>query len=172
MRIPGSDVVSAWWEALEVRERRILVMGSLALAGLLGTFLFWLPLEERLALAEERLAERADTLGWMRRSADQVRRLRAAGAGVRTMKSTGESLLSLGDRTARENGLGEALQRVEPEGADRVRFQFEKVSFDALLGWLAKLENRFGVRVVQLSIEKETTPGQVRARLVLAGHSG
>ncbi len=68
--------------------------------------------------------------------------------------------------------MGEALQRGEPESADRVRLHFEKVSFDALLGWVANLEHRFGIRVAQLSIEKETTPGQVRVRLVLIWRSG
>ncbi len=101
MRIPGSDAFYAWWSTLATRERRILVAGAVLLTGLLGTFLFWLPLEERLALAESLLAERLDTLQWMRRSASEVRQLRAAGAGVKAVESTDESLLSLGDRTAR-----------------------------------------------------------------------
>lgn len=171
LNLPGMEGAAAWWSALDSRERRVLLAGGGLLAVLLAVFLFWLPLEERLETARDLLTERQETLRWMRDAADEVRLLRAAGVASRSVQSTSESLLSLGDRTARESGLGEALQRVEPESADRVRFQFDKVSFDALLGWLAMLESRFGIRADQVSIEKGEAPGQVRARLVLAWHS-
>ncbi|MCK5530073.1 MAG: type II secretion system protein M, partial [Halopseudomonas aestusnigri] len=43
----------------------------------------------------------------------------------------------------------------------------DAVGFDALMGWLAELELRQGLRVSELMIEGQQAAGQVSARLLL-----
>lgn len=170
-KTPGMEKFAQRWADLADRERQMVLGGGVALVALVFVFQFWLPLEAGLQQGNIAAGERAAALKWMEESAREVVRLRAAGGGIPTA-SGGESLLSLADRTARSQGLGEALQRVEPEGPDRVRFQFEKASFEQVLNWLAALERRYGVQAQSVTIDKEVAPGMVRARLVLTWRQG
>ncbi|MBF0261847.1 MAG: type II secretion system protein M [Magnetococcales bacterium] len=161
-----------WLATLGRRERRLVVGGVLVVAVvLIETFaiepgLEWLEGRRRF------VAGRAETLAQMHRSAAEVTRLRAAGAGKGTVGGKealiDESLLSLADRTAKEQGLGAALKRVEPEGEGRVRLWFDKASFEGLMAWLEGLATRHGARVENITLDREETPGLVRARVGLA----
>lgn len=158
------------WSTLAAREQRMLLGGSLMLVVLLVIFLFWIPLQERLHQGKLLLKERQAMVLWMDQSKQEVLQLRATQGTKKSSGTQKKSLLSLSDQTAREQGLGETLKRVEPEGSKRVRLWFEKVSFDQLLTWLATLNQHNGVQVEQLTLEKEEeTPGKVRVRLVLGG---
>lgn len=159
------------WRALRARERLVLVGGGAGLTILLVVFLFWIPLQERLAQERRTLTERTATVQWMQKVAAEVAKQRALQGTHANGKKKGKgSILSLVDQTARSQGLSDALTRVEPEGTARVRLSFEKVSFNALMGWLALLDQRHHVNVQQLSLEAEGTTGKVRARLVLGDH--
>lgn len=160
-----------WLTTLGRRERRLVVGGTLVVAVvLIETFaiepgLEWL--EGRRRFVEGRAA----TLAEMRRSAAEVARLRDAGGAKGTVGKESlpdESLLSLADRTAKEQGLGAALKRVEPEGEGRVRLWFDKVPFEGLMAWLEGLATRHGARVENITLDREETPGLVRARVGLA----
>ncbi|MEO5347331.1 MAG: type II secretion system protein M [Magnetococcus sp. YQC-9] len=173
MSVPGFwSWPGRWLATLGRRERRMVMGGALLITVILiESFvvepgLEWLEGQRRLVTARE------ETLGQMRRSAQEVARLKAAGAGQSTTVGKGgrsdESLLSLADRTAKEQGLGAALRRVEPEGEGRVRLWFEKVAFDGLIVWLHDLESRFGAQVENITVDREENPGQVRCRVGLA----
>lgn len=157
-----------YWFALNPRERLVLTGGTMLLIALLVVFLFWLPIQEQLAQEKQKLAERVTTLQWMQQASTEVARLQPLRKTSPQKKDDEhKSILSLADQTARNQGLGDALKRVEPEGTTRVRLSFENVSFDGLLDWLAILNQQHDIQVQQLTIEADETPGQVQARLVL-----
>ena len=149
--------------ALSPRERRMLLIGALALAAIL-IFGMLIPLDRTVAHAQQRLAKKRTDLSWMQSVAPQVALLPPAAA------ANGESLLVIVDRSAREAGLASALSGSEPGGPGNLSVRLEKAPFDVLVGWLARLAQQNGVTVDSAVIEKSGAPGLVNANIVL--HAG
>ncbi|HVN45422.1 MAG TPA: type II secretion system protein M [Steroidobacteraceae bacterium] len=149
--------------ALSPRERRMLLIGAIAAVAIL-IFGLLIPLDRSVARAQERLAKKRADLSWMQSVAAQMALLPPASA------ATGESLLVIVDRSAREAGLANALSGSEPGGPGNLSVRLEKAPFDVLVGWLTRLAQQNGVTVDSAIIEKSGAPGLVNASIVL--HSG
>lgn len=156
--------VNRWFNALDARERFLVVAGGLLLLVLLLYALVWRPIGERVERLRVTVAEQTALAQWMASAAAEVARLRASGAGVRGER---QSLLSLTDGSARQAGLGGAIRRIEPEGSDRVRIVLEQAGFDTLVTWLERLASRHGVIIETVTVERRNEPGAVNASLVL-----
>ncbi len=159
-------MIRSYWQNLMPRERWMLILGVAAVV----TTLFYLLLLEPYQNERERLDQdielQRELLGWMRGAAVEMQRLRGGGATPRGSAGAETPLLTLVDGSARRQGLGEALKRVQPDGQSGVRVWLEQVEFDALLPWLESLERDSGVKVSSLVIEPQD-PGRVKARLSL-----
>jgi general secretion pathway protein M len=145
------------------RERR-LVLGGLALAAAILIFGVLIPLDRSVAHAHQRLARKRADLTWMQGVAPEL------AASAPAPAATGESLLVIIDRSARESGLGGALAGSEPGGPGSLSVRLVKAPFDTLVGWLGRLARQNGLSVESATIEKTDTPGLVNAAIVL--HSG
>ncbi|HXW73549.1 MAG TPA: type II secretion system protein M [Steroidobacteraceae bacterium] len=149
--------------ALSPRERRIVIGGGL-LALLLLIFGVLVPLDRSVAHAQQRLAKKHADLAWMQSVAGEI-----AASGP-PPASTGESLLVIVDRSARESGLASSLAGSEPGASGSLSVRLEKAPFDVLIAWLARLAQQNGVAVDSATIEKAGGPGLVNAAIVL--HAG
>lgn len=153
-----------YWDQLQVRERRILLFGAVAVL-LMGLYvLVWEPLVDGRARLEREVAEQRALLGWMEQSAREVRALRGSSTPRR---NTGQSLMAVVDRTARAQGLGEVLERVQPDGENAVRVWLTQAPFDQSLRWLDKLTAEQGLRVTGLVVERSPEPGKADVRITL-----
>lgn len=152
-----------YWDQLQPRERRVLLLGAIALVLLLLYALVWSPFQQTLSRLDSSIVEQRNTLGWMQQAAQEARSLRGTHAPV----SDGRSLLAVTDETARAHGLGTAVKRVQPDGQHTVRVWLEGARFDDILQWLATLTGKHGVKVTSFGAERSTADGQVHARLVL-----
>jgi general secretion pathway protein M len=157
--------MNAWWQGLAERERRLLLVGALLVALLLGWALVWEPLDRSRVDWRQRAVAAEANLQWMRSAAEQLQRQRAAGGGA--VVTDGRSLLARVDSGAREAGLGGALLRVEPTGPDQVRVQFQQAGFDDLMQWLEQIAQQQAVRVSELSVQRAQGVGLVDARVGL-----
>ncbi len=160
----------AWWDGLATRERRIVMLAGLALL-LVIAFLFVVePGLERRSALNSQLQTLVNEQAWMQAQEPAVRaQARAAGA-TPAARTTG-SPLGVVDVSARSAGLGSALRRVRPlESA--VEAELEGAPYTALVGWLATLESRHGLRVVSLSIDRGNEPGRVNAQLRIESANG
>ena len=146
--------------ALSPRERRIVIGGGL-LALLLLIFGVLVPLDRSVAHAQQRLAKKHADLAWMQSVAGEI-----AASGP-PPASTGESLLVIVDRSARESGLASSLAGSEPGASGSLSVRLEKAPFDVLIAWLARLAQQNGVAVDSATIEKAGGPGLVNAAIVL-----
>jgi len=146
--------------ALSPRERRMVLIGALALVAIL-IFGMLIPLDRSVAHTQQRLAKKRADLSWMQTVAPQIALLPPPAA------ANGESLLVVVDRSARESGLASALSGSEPGGPGNLTVRLEKAPFDALVGWLARLSQQNGVTVDSAVIEKTGSPGLVNASIVL-----
>jgi general secretion pathway protein M len=149
--------------ALSARERRMLI-GSAVLVVILLVFGVLVPLDRSVAHAQQRLAKKHADLTWMQSVAPEIT---AAGPPP---GATGESLLVIIDRSARESGLANSLAGSEPGAPGSLSVRLEKAPFDTLIAWLARLAQQNGVTVDSATIEKAGAPGLVNAALVL--HAG
>lgn len=156
-----------WWNGLESRERRTLLLGGIALAIILYFFAVWLPAHREVDRLTGRLAEQRTLLAWMQQASAEALSLRAAGAGGQTIGIGNQALFSFVDQSAREAGLASALRQVEPTGEQRVRVTLQQANFDQLMNWLVTLKTRHGVEASAVSVRRGENPGLVDAQLIL-----
>lgn len=152
----------AWYERLSERERRIVLFGGIA-GVVLVLLAIVLPLNRNITQSRQRVVTKQSDLAFIQNAAPQ---LAAAGPGIGTA-ATGESLVVLIDSSARESGLGKSLSSSQPTPDKGLRVRFEKVAFDGLLAWLARLAQSHGVHVESAEIESAGEVGLVNAGLVL-----
>ena len=163
MKLSPNSLSLDSFAALPERERR-LVLGGLALAAAILIFGVLIPLDRSVAHAHDRLARKRADLTWMQGVAPEL------AASAPAPGATGESLLVIIDRSARESGLGGALAGSEPGGPGSLSVRLAKAPFDTVVGWLGRLAQQNGLSVESATIEKTDTPGLVNAAIVL--HSG
>jgi general secretion pathway protein M len=156
----------AWWDRLAARDRVALALLAAFVGAVLAWGAVWLPLDRARTRLAAQVTQAEGDLAFMQGAAGELKRLRATGA-LNPLDRAGKSLLALADASAREAGLGATLKRVEPVGAGRVNVWFEGVPFDALVGWLEQIDQRFGVRADELSAERAAQLGTVDARIGL-----
>ena len=155
-----------WFEALEVRERFMVMGGGVFLAFALLYVSIWLPLDRE----QSTLAANVQSL---RQSIAELKPLKAslAASGTRqaTVSTRTQSLVVIIDTTLRERGLYSSLQRSQPTRDNGIRIEFENASFDDLVLWLGDLGSRYGLQVVSgsFSIPAQGRQGWVNASLTL-----
>ncbi len=156
-----------WFNGLEANERRMLIIGSGLLLVMLLYISIWEPLTSKAETLRVSTTEQTALLTWMRSTAQEVKQLRGR-SSQQAKPASGQSLLTLVDRTAKSGRLGTALKRVQPDGDARVGVWLEAANFDDLVRWLATLETRHSVHVVSSVFQALETSGNVNARLVFA----
>jgi general secretion pathway protein M len=152
----------AWYANLAERERRIVTFGAIG-AGILLILAVVLPLNRNISQARQRLDTKQNDLSFIQGAIPQ---LASAGPGGGNIASS-ENLVVLVDSSARESGLGKSLSSTQPTGNKELRVRFERVAFDGLVAWLARLSQSHGVRVESAEIEFAGEAGMVNAGLVL-----
>jgi general secretion pathway protein M len=159
-----------WWNKLSTRERWIVGVGAGLVAVLLFYALVWHPLQRNLAALQQSVGELRTDVTWMRQAAGDVKRLNnTPETNSQNTPARDESLLVFVDRTARSAGLGSAVKRVEPQGANQLQIRLEQVSFDQMIRWLGSLQQEHGIAVINAVVDRQTQSGRVDARLVLQG---
>ncbi|MEO5376567.1 MAG: type II secretion system protein M [Magnetococcus sp. DMHC-6] len=160
------------WQRFSSREQLVLAVGGGVLIAIGIVFLFWLPLIDHIQDRHQQMVERVSTLHWMEESAVEVKRLKVAPVRSGGGNVKRGSLFALADQTARAQSLAGAIKQVEPQGENRVRILLEGASFEKLVAWLVNINQNLGVEVQSLTVEKESSPGLVRARLLLGWMEG
>ncbi|MGD8567471.1 MAG: type II secretion system protein M [Gammaproteobacteria bacterium] len=159
-----------WYNNLEPRERRILLIGAAVLIIAMLYLLAWEPLVNKSAALRKSIDKNQELVTWMEHAAEQARQMQAQiKARGPSGKSNGQSLLGIIDRTAKSSDLGDSVKRVQPDGQSRAKVWLEKAPFNDIVQWLESLQRRQGIRIVTSVIEKQEEAGLVNARLVLEG---
>jgi general secretion pathway protein M len=156
------DKFKAWYAGLQERERRVVAIGGAALAVVVLFGAILLPLQSALSAATKRADDRREDLAWMRANAAEVQ------SGARSVfNDTGEAPVVIVDRAGREAGLASALKGSQPSG-NGVRVQLEAASFDTMVQWLATLDERYGLGIDSITVDRGARPGVVNANVTFA----
>jgi general secretion pathway protein M len=155
-----------WFQGLGSREQMLVGAGAVVLVLLLLYGLIWAPLGEGYHTMKTRVSAQRDTAEWMEQGAQTLQQLKRRAPAARGLG--GKSLLAMADSTARSNGLGPSLKRVEPEGSRNVRVWLEDASFDLVVKWLGTLSTSYGIETDSATMERLTgETGKINARLTL-----
>jgi general secretion pathway protein M len=149
----------AWYAGLQQREQRMVAVGGVVVAVLILVLGILLPLESAVSNSVKGNATRREDLKWMQANASEIR-----AAGNQPSADTGEAPVVLVDRVGREAGLGSALRGTQPNGTG-VRVQLEAASFDTLVTWLATLDERYGLAIESITVDRAAQPGTVNASI-------
>ncbi len=148
-----------WYAGLQQREQRVVAIGGVAVAALILVMGILLPLQSAVSSAVKRNETKREDLAWMQVNAPEIR-----AAGNQVLADTGEAPVVLVDRVGREAGLGSALRGTQPNGTG-VRVQLEGAPFDTLVTWLATLDERYGLAIESITVDRAARPGVVNASI-------
>ncbi len=154
--------LKAWYAGLQQREQRMVAIGAAVLGALLLVGGILLPLQSAVSSAQKRTETKREDLAWMRVNAPEIQ---TAGPGLAS--DTGEAPVVTVDRVGREVGLGSALRGTQPSG-NGVRVQLEGAPFDTLITWLATLDQRYGLAIESITVDRAARPGVVNANITFA----
>ncbi len=155
-----------WYEGLAPRERIAVVAGGIAVVFALFYYMLWQPLNNSVADARLRVNVQAEQARWMLGVRDEARLLQSTDT-QRSVQGRNDSLLSIVDATSRDNGLGQAVRRIQPDNNDQATVTMEKANFNQILFWLRSLQRDYGVAASQMTITRDEEDGTVQARLTL-----
>jgi general secretion pathway protein M len=158
--------MSEFWNNLNARQQRILVLAGVVVLALFLYVQVWEPLAEARVAERERLAQQQAMLDWLTALTPVATRMRQESR--RSQDLGGRSLLGLADETARAAGLAGALSRIEPAGDGQVRVWLDGADFVTTIGWLERLSTSHPIEVSQLSVDRGQGVGRVNVRVTLS----
>lgn len=152
--------MASWWGNLEYREQLLIAIAGLLLVFSVAFFLVWQPLQSQQALLSEDIQSTESLL-------NRLNAVAPGQTGKQSNKIKGQdlSLLAVVDKTVKAAGMGDSVKRIQPDGEAAAKIWLEKADFNKLLRWINQLNTQYGVDVSEITINREDTPGQVRARL-------
>ncbi len=152
-----------WFQEQSERDRRLLTLLAAFLVVVTFWLLIWLPVQDGLAIAENRHARALADQRWI--SQHQATLAQLAGRQSDAGPRSGQALLSTVAGSARSNGI--SLNRFQPEGGNALAVSLEDVTFAELVVWLEALNRDEGIRVRSANLDVQSQPGRVRARILL-----
>jgi general secretion pathway protein M len=152
----------AWYGGLQRREQLVVAVGAVVLGALILLLGVLFPLQSAVTDAVKRAESRREDLAWMQMNAAEVQ-----SSSATVYDDTGEPPMVVVDRVGREAGLGSALKGTQPSGKG-VRVQLESAPFDTLVTWLATLDQRYGLAIDSITVDRAARPGIVNANVTLS----
>ena len=156
------EVLKARWDGLQRSEQQMLRLGAV----ILGLLLFYLlvidPVYSSRDEAELKLRAAQEAFSVAQRQASD---LKASSSGPATQQSG--SLLTQVESSAQQQGLRDALKRLQPSGDNQIQVSLEGASYDQLIEWLSKL-HQLGVSAQRVDIQRDRTTDLLAVQLLLA----
>jgi len=155
------DPIRRRYDSLAESERLIVnAVGVLILLVMIFLLLI-LPAQRSLDQAQIKLTSMQSLLSWMKDNESVAREANSSGVA----NKTNQPLQTIVTSTAPAMGI--TVKRYEPDSNDKLRVWLEKVSFDKTMRWLHQIENRYGIRVINISVDADREEGLVSVKLVL-----
>lgn len=155
-----------WWLGLERRERRVLLVGAVFVLAVAFYVLAWSPLADRVRTLDQSHAQAKELLDWTIQARARLHAHGPDDSGGAAPAAEVSPMLAV-ERSARAAEVLESIVRRRPDGQSGVQVALEGADFDRLPGWLATLEQKYGLAVARLVVTPRDQAGTVDARLEL-----
>lgn len=152
----------AWYGGLQPREQRVVAVGAVVMAVLILVLGILMPLQLAVSGAARRNDGKREDLVWMQANAAEIR-----AAQDRLPAVAGEAPVVIVDRAGRAAGLTDSLGGTQPNGTG-VRVQLEGAPFDAVVVWIAALDERYGLALESITVDRTAKPGLVNASVTFS----
>jgi general secretion pathway protein M len=156
-----ASAAGRWYATLQANERTLVSALAAFLAAVVVYLAIWSPLADWSHGADARYQRQMAVLDWMHLKEKEAR---AAGQRSEGTPESG-SVWTLVANSAAKSGV--KLLSYQPEGSGGVSVVLQNQPFNTVVSWLADLEQRDHVTVKQISIDGQTAPGVVNARINL-----
>lgn len=160
-----------WFESLAPRERVMVSLAAVVVVLAVFYSAVWGPLNKGVSRLSQQVQQQQQLAAWLNETAPRIRALRSA-AHQRSPEDLNQALLTVIDKTSKAAGLGDRVKRIQPQGNESVQVWVEHVSFNDMLDWLYRLQNRYGVDIQSLSVEPGGQTGQVHGHMRLKRPQG
>lgn len=156
-----------WWAELGLRERRMVVVGGMALFAFVFYVAYWSPMQSTVAKLRHSIAAKSKTLAVMQ---DLDARMAALNSTRVERAEDVSTVTLLGDvqKLATEYGVSKPLKVIKQSSENAIELQFDKVDFDKLTELLNHVVKSYPVTIDQFTATATTVPGLVKVHLQLA----
>lgn len=157
------NALTQFWQQRNARERLLLVVVLSLLVVAVWYLFFWQPMVEREAQLERSIANKTEDLAWLQGAAQQLQGRPASAAA----QGGNQSVLAITDLVVKNARLKPQMGDLTSVSSNTVRVSFDDAPYDNLLRFIYQLQNKYGVQVTQLVVDKQNEAGQIDARLTL-----
>ena len=154
--------IKGWWQGLNIREQRLVLLMGAATSVFLFYSLIWQPLNESLVKTQQTFASRQALLTWVTENTARYQNVKLTDGS----KQNNGSLSSIVNRTANQQQL--TITRMQPQG-DNLQVWLDSASFTQLLFWLEHLANNENLQVQAIDLAQGDKQGEVRVRRLQLG---
>ena len=149
------------WSELQHRDQLILRYSAVIVALLLFYLFIVDPVQSGRDDAEQRLRSAQEAYAVAQRQASDLKDARSNAGAPQT-----GSLLTRVESSAQQQGLREALRRLQPSGDNQIQVSLEGASYSQLMQWLSSLRQQ-GVRAQRVDIQLDRTSDLLGVQLLL-----
>ncbi len=149
------------WNALPPRTRQLATVGGALIGIMLLYSALWLPIQKDLTRLRDDVPRETAQLNTMRAQTPMIKAMRAR------MSTSSGPLVPAIEQSALTYGVRSYATKIEAEGSNGARITLEQLPFNTLMTWLSDLQAAQGLAVEEASIEAQTAPGVVNAKLRL-----
>lgn len=167
MKFEKSEILRRFNE-LSFRERFLALFGAVFLCVYAGYQFLYQPIVAENLLLEQKIDSQRQLYHFLQQVAAEVTVLRVQGAGA-AMETEKQSMMVAIDSSSQQLDIKPAIKKLQPEADQQARLVLENVAFDKLIVWLAVLETKHLLQVVDIEIDRPPAGGmgQVHVKLLL-----
>lgn len=151
------ESVSSWWSSISQREQRMLMVGAFLFALAAVYWGVMEPMTSRMEMAQARIANEKQLLQWVSNKADTITELRSKSGTAFSNQPFNQIISSSAKRHQIE------LIRIQPRD-EMLQVWVKPVVFEKFINWLAYLQEKQGVQVEFMDIDRSETKGMVEVK--------
>lgn len=148
-------MLKTWWESLNEREHKLVIVGGSVFCIGLFYFAIWNPLANAVENGQASLIKQQTLNSW---SKDAISQIKAAGGNA---SGNGGSLTQVVNQTSRRYNI--KIARMNPKD-DELQLWIDDVIFNDLMKWLAFLEQKQGIAIDNIDVNEGADAGLVNVR--------
>lgn len=159
------EAIQSRLDALEKRERFIVIAGFIFLVFSLFFLIIWEPIFNELDKQQQDHTTQRQLLNWMNNTSQEMRLLQSSGASSLNQFKN-QSISSLVERSSQSFGIKQYIKKID-SNKKGVKVKLEQANFDRVILWLYDLESKYGIQSSSIKFEAQKEPGTVNVQIML-----